>query len=112
MAKQKFTLQQIQSAIYQVRYENKTAKQVCRELGITEATFSNWKKLQEIKDLREEVARLKALPVTRGDLEYPDQEEMDLLKTVSDIIVDIILREDEKDKENMSEQKIQKRDGS
>lgn len=36
------------------------------------------------------------------------QEEIDLLKTVLDIIVDIILKEDQKNEENISEQKIQK----
>ncbi len=35
MSKQKFTLQQIQSALYQVKPENKTAKQACKELDIT-----------------------------------------------------------------------------
>ena len=67
--------------------------------------------MQEIKKLKEEITRLKASSGADGDLEYSVQsvqEEIDLLKTVLDIIVDIILKEDQKNEENISEQKIQK----
>ena len=106
MGKQKFIPQQVLFALNQVKQKNKTAKQVCLELGITQATFSNWKKTHEIRKLREEVKALKSSMEVNMDNSQPDfdQEETNMLTMVSDIIVEIILKEiEEEEKKNDTE---------
>ena len=69
MRKSRFTESQIVSAIKS--YENgRDAKEICRELGITAASFYKWKQrygglevneLKKMKDLEAENSRLKRL---------------------------------------------------
>ena len=69
MKKSKFTDQQIAFALKQAEIGNKVAE-VCRKMGISEATFYNWKKkygglgvseLRRLKQLEEENRQLKKL---------------------------------------------------
>ena len=69
MKKSKFTEAQIAFALKQAESGVRVAE-VCRKLGIAEATFYNWKKkygglgvseLRELRQLKEENARLKRL---------------------------------------------------
>lgn len=69
MRKSRFTESQIVSAIKS--YENgRDAKEICRELGITAASFYKWKQrygglevneLKKMKDLESENSRLKRM---------------------------------------------------
>ena len=67
MKKSKFTESQIIFALKQVETGTKV-EEVCRKMGISEATFYNWKKkygglgvseLRELRQLKEENAQLK-----------------------------------------------------
>lgn len=69
MKKKKFTEEQIIKTLKRVEAGEK-AKDVCRELGVHEQTFYNWKKkysgmevdqLREFKALQEENSRLKKI---------------------------------------------------
>lgn len=69
MKRKKFTEEQIIRALKRVDAGEK-AKDVCRELGVHEQTYYNWKKkysgmevdqLREFKSLQEENARLKKI---------------------------------------------------
>lgn len=69
MKKSKFTEEQIAFALRQAE-SGTTAGEVCRKMGISEATFYNWKKkygslgvseLRRLKQLEEENARLKRM---------------------------------------------------
>lgn len=69
MKKSKFTEEQIAFALRQAE-SGTTVAEVCRKVGIAEATFYNWKKkygglgvseLRRLKQLEEENARLKRM---------------------------------------------------
>ncbi len=69
MKKSKFTEEQIAFALRQAE-SGTTVAEVCRKMGISEATFYNWKKkygglgvseLRCLKQLEEENARLKRM---------------------------------------------------
>ena len=85
MKKTKFTEAQIVFAIKQS--ETGTAiKEVCRKMGISEATFYNWKKkygglgiteLRRLKQLEEENSKLKQIV---ADLSLDKQMLQDVLK--------------------------------
>jgi putative transposase len=69
MKKSRFTDEQIAFALKQAETGTRVAE-VCRKMGISEATFFNWKKrygglgvseLRRLKQLEEENARLKRL---------------------------------------------------
>lgn len=69
MKKSKFTEEQIAFALRQAE-SGTTVAEVCRKMGISEATFCNWKKkygglgvseLRRLKQLEEENARLKRM---------------------------------------------------
>ncbi len=69
MKKSKFTEEQIAFALRQAE-SGTTVAGVCRKMGISEATFYNWKKkygglgvseLRRLKQLEEENARLKRM---------------------------------------------------
>ncbi len=69
MKKSRFTEEQIAFALKQAETGTRVAE-VCRKMGISEATFYNWKKkygglgvseLRRLKQLEEENARLKRL---------------------------------------------------
>ncbi len=69
MKKSKFTEEQIAFALRQAE-SGTTVAEVCRKMGISEATFYNWKKkygglgvseLRRLKQLEEENARLKRM---------------------------------------------------
>ncbi len=69
MKKSRFTDEQIAFALKQAETGTRVAE-VCRKMGISEATFYNWKKrygglgvseLRRLKQLEEENARLKRL---------------------------------------------------
>lgn len=69
MAKRAHTEEQIIAALQQSEAGGKTAE-ICRKLGISQATFYNWRKqyaglgmqeLRELRQLREENNRLKRM---------------------------------------------------
>jgi putative transposase len=69
MKKSKFTEAQILKVL-KIQEEGKKVSEICREFGISEPTFYNWKsryggltlsELQRIKELESENARLKRL---------------------------------------------------
>ena len=69
MKKGRFTEEQIVRAIHEHEH-GKRAEDVCRELGVSQASFYAWKKqyaglgiaeLRELRQLREENARLKTI---------------------------------------------------
>lgn len=69
MRKSRFTETQIVKTLKQVE-GGRTVKEVCRELGILEATYFNWKSkyggmeaadIRKLKELTEENARLKRM---------------------------------------------------
>ncbi|OBU84404.1 transposase [Chromobacterium subtsugae] len=69
MKKSKFTEEQIAFALRQAE-SGTTIAEVCRKMGVSEATFYNWKKkygglgvseLRRLKQLEEENARLKRM---------------------------------------------------
>ena len=69
MKKSKFTEEQIAFALRQAE-SGATVAEVCRKMGVSEATFYNWKKkygglgvseLRRLKQLEEENARLKRM---------------------------------------------------
>ena len=85
MKRTKFTEQQIVFASKQAETGTKV-DEVCRKMGISEATFYNWKKkygglgvneLRQLKQLQEENARLKQIV---ADLSLDKQMLQDVLK--------------------------------
>jgi len=85
MKKSKFTEAQIVFALRQAENGVKI-EEVCRKLGISEATFHNWKKkyaglgiaeLKKLKELQEENQRLKQIV---ADLSLDKQMLQDVLK--------------------------------
>lgn len=85
MKRSKFTEQQIVFALKQAE-TGVTVAEVCRKMGISEATFYNWKKkydglgaaeLRRLRQLEEENARLKAIV---ADLTLDKQMLQDVLK--------------------------------
>jgi putative transposase len=85
MKKTKFTEQQIVFALKQAETGTRV-DEVCRKMGISEATFYNWKKrygglgvseLRQLHQLREENARLKQIV---ADLTLDKQMLQDVLK--------------------------------
>ena len=69
MRKSKFTETQIVKTLKQVE-GGRSVKEVCRELGISEATYFNWKSkyggmeaadIRKLKELTEENSRLKRM---------------------------------------------------
>jgi putative transposase len=85
MKRTKFTEQQIVFALKQAETGTRV-DEVCRKMGISEATFYNWKKrygglgvneLRELKQLKEENARLKQIV---ADLSLDKQMLQDVLK--------------------------------
>lgn len=85
MKKTKFTEAQIVFALRQAENGVKV-EEVCRKLGISDATFYNWKKkygslgvseLRKLKELEEENSRLKKIV---ADLSLDKQMLQDVLK--------------------------------
>ena len=85
MKKTKFTEQQIVFALKQAETGTRV-DEVCRKMGISEATFYNWKKkygglgvseLRQLKQLQEENTRLKQIV---ADLTLDKQMLQDVLK--------------------------------
>jgi putative transposase len=85
MKKSKFTEAQIVFALRQAENGVKI-EEVCRKLGVSEATFHNWKKkygglgvaeLRKLKELQEENQRLKQIV---ADLSLDKQMLQDVLK--------------------------------
>ena len=85
MKKSKFTESQIVFALKQAELGTKV-DEVCRKLGISEATFYNWKKkygglgvseLRRLKQLEEENSKLKQIV---ADLTLDKQMLQDVLK--------------------------------
>ncbi|ODT50766.1 MAG: Hin recombinase [Niastella sp. SCN 39-18] len=85
MKKTKFTEAQIVFALRQAENGTKV-EEVCRKLGISDATFYNWKKkygglgvteLRKLKQLEEENSRLKQIV---ADLSLDKQMLQDVLK--------------------------------
>ncbi len=85
MKRTKFTEQQIVFALKQAETGTRV-DEVCRKMGISEATFYNWKKkygglgvseLRQLKQLQEENARLKQIV---ADLSLDKQMLQDVLK--------------------------------
>ena len=85
MKKSKFTEAQIVFALRQAE-NGVRVDEVCRKLGISEATFHNWKKkygglgvaeLRKLKELQEENQRLKQIV---ADLSLDKQMLQDVLK--------------------------------
>ena len=85
MKRSKFTEQQIMFALKQAETGVSVAE-VCRKLGISEATFYNWKKkygglgaaeLRRLRQLEDENARLKQIV---ADLTLDKQMLQDVLK--------------------------------
>ncbi|HYP15411.1 MAG TPA: transposase [Bryobacteraceae bacterium] len=69
MKKSRFTEEQIVRAIHE-HDQGKKAEDICRDLGVSQASFYAWKKqyaglgiaeLRELRQLREENARLKTI---------------------------------------------------
>ena len=87
MKRSKYTESQIVFAIKQVETGTRLSE-VCRKMGISEATFYNWKKkygglgvseLRRLKNLEEENAQLKKLV---ADLSLDKQILQDVLKNL------------------------------
>lgn len=85
MKRSKFTEQQIMFALKQAE-TGVTVAEVCRKMGISEATFYNWKKkydglgaaeLRRLRQLEEENLRLKQIV---ADLTLDKQMLQDVLK--------------------------------
>ena len=85
MKKSKFTEQQIIFALKQAE-TGVSVEEVCRKMGISEATFYNWKKkfsglgtaeLRRLRQLEDENARLKQIV---ADLTLDKQMLQDVLK--------------------------------
>jgi putative transposase len=85
MKRSKFTEQQIVFALKQADTGTRV-DEVCRKMGISEATFYNWKKkyaglgineLRQLRQLQEENARLKQIV---ADLSLDKQMLQDVLK--------------------------------
>lgn len=85
MKKSKFTEAQIIFALKQVETESKVDT-VCRDLGVSQATFFNWKKkygglgvteLRKLRQLEEENAQLKKLV---ADLSLDKQMLQEVIK--------------------------------
>lgn len=85
MKKSKFTEAQIVFAIKQSEQGVKV-EEICRKMGISDATFYNWKKkyggmgvseLRELRQLKEENARLKQMV---ADLSLDKQMLQDIVK--------------------------------
>lgn len=85
MKKSKFTEAQIAFALKQAE-SGVSVDEVCRKMGITDATFYNWKKkfgglgvseLRRLRQLEEENAKLKQLV---ADLSLDKQMLQDVLK--------------------------------
>ncbi len=85
MKKSKFTESQIVFALQQAE-TGVAAAEVCRKLGVSEATFYNWKKkfsglgpteLRRLRQLEEENSRLKQIV---ADLTLDKQMLQDVLK--------------------------------
>ena len=85
MKKTKYTEQQIVFALKQAETGTRV-DEVCRKMGISEATFYNWKKkygglgvneLRQLKQLQEENSRLKQIV---ADLTLDKQMLQDVLK--------------------------------
>lgn len=85
MKKSKFTEAQIVFSIKQSEQGVKI-EEICRKMGISEATFYNWKKkygglgiseLRELRQLKEENARLKQMV---ADLSLDKQMLQDVIK--------------------------------
>ena len=85
MKRSKFTESQIVFAIKQAETGTRVSE-VCRKMGVSEATFYNWKKkygglgvseLRRLKNLEEENAQLKKLV---ADLSLDKQILQDVLK--------------------------------
>ncbi len=85
MKKSKFTEAQIVFALKQAETGTRV-DEVCRKMGISEATFYNWKKkygglgvseLRELRQLKEENAQLKKLV---ADLSLDKQMLQDVIK--------------------------------
>lgn len=85
MKKSKFTEAQI---VFAIRQSDQGVKveQICRKMGISEATFYNWKKkysglgvseLRELRMLKEENSRLKQMV---ADLSLDKQMLQDVIK--------------------------------
>jgi putative transposase len=85
MKKSKFTEAQIVFAIKQAE-SGVTVEEICRKMGISEATFYNWKKkygglgvseLRELRQLKEENSKLKQMV---ADLSLDKQMLQDVIK--------------------------------
>jgi putative transposase len=85
MKKSKFTESQIVFALHQAD-SGVSVAEVCRKMGISDATFYNWKKkygglgvseLRELRMLKEENSRLKKMV---ADLSLDKQMLQDVLK--------------------------------
>jgi putative transposase len=70
MKKSRFTPEQVVYALKQAESGAETVSSICRKMGVSEATFYNWKKkhagmgiteLRELRQLREENVKLKRL---------------------------------------------------
>lgn len=90
MKKTKFTEAQIVFALRQADNGVKV-EEVCRKLGISDATFYNWKKkygtlgvseLRKLKELEEENSRLKQIV---ADLSLDKQMLQDVLKKMLEV---------------------------
>jgi putative transposase len=89
MKKSKFTEAQIVFALKQSE-QGVTVEEICRKMGISEATFYNWKKkygglgvseLRELRMLKEENSRLKKMV---ADLSLDKQMLQDVIKKSSE----------------------------
>ena len=85
MKKSKFTEAQIVFSIRQSK-QGVLVSEICRKMGISEATFYNWKKkygglgiseLRELRQLKDENARLKQMV---ADLSLDKQMLQDVIK--------------------------------